>query len=194
LVTGLVKRVMDLAAVVVLTPIALPLCLLLALIIRSDSKGNPLFAQERIGRHGRPFRMLKLRTMAADTADLPSHEAPATSITSIGLMLRRFKLDELPQLWNVLTGAMTLVGPRPCLPIQVELIAEREARGLFAIRPGITGPAQLGNIDMSDPVRLAQVEARYFCRSTTFSDIKIVLQTALGGGSGDPALIAGRSR
>jgi len=182
------KRALDLVICLVLLPIALPLCLLLFVVIRLESRGWPLFVQLRMGRDRRPFRMLKLRTMAHDTAHLPSHEVATDRITRFGAVLRRLKLDELPQLLNVLAGSMSLVGPRPCLPSQTELIEARTARGLFAFRPGVTGPAQLAGVDMSEPERLAEVEAGYFHRATLGRDLMLMLRTVFGGGSGDAAL------
>lgn len=182
------KRSIDLAACLLLLPVALPLCALLMLAIRVESAGSPLFVQSRVGRGERPFRILKLRTMRADTAHLPSHEVGGRHITRVGRLLRRLKLDELPQLLNVLAGSMSLVGPRPCLPIQAELIAARRERGLFRLRPGVTGPAQLTGVDMSEPIRLAEVEAEYFARATALSDIRLILITVLGTGSGDAAV------
>lgn len=181
------KRLVDVAAAVLSAPFFVPLCLVLMLIIRLESRGNPLFVQRRMGRHQRPFRMFKLRTMAANTGDHPSHIAGDRTITRVGRWLRRLKLDELPQLINVATGAMSLVGPRPCLPTQSELIAEREARGLFAFAPGITGPAQLAGIDMSEPRRLAEAEAAYFGKSSFVQDMQMILRTVTGGGKGDAA-------
>jgi len=182
------KRAIDLLTGVIALPVALPVCLILLAMICIESRGNPLFAQWRVGRGKKPFRMLKLRTMTADTAHVPSHEVELARITRLGRVLRRFKLDELPQFWNVLTGSMSLVGPRPCLPSQADLIAAREARGLFEYPPGITGPAQLLNVDMSEPVRLAEVEAQYFERATPWTDLGIIVRTVLGGGAGDAAL------
>jgi len=131
--------------------------------------------------------MLKLRTMASGTGDRPSHQVGIAHVTRVGRILRKLKLDELPQLWNVLLGQMSLVGPRPCLPSQHELIAARAERGLFRLRPGVTGPAQLLGVDMSDPVRLAQTEAEYFRSSTLSGDLKILMRTAIGAGRGDAA-------
>lgn len=182
------KRALDVAACLLALPIAVPLCLLLMLLIRLESRGPALFVQVRMGRHLRPFRMLKLRTMASDTQDLPSHEVGHDRITRLGRILRKLKLDELPQLANVLAGSMSLIGPRPCLPSQAELIEARKKRHLFHLRPGVTGPAQLLGVDMSEPVRLAEVEAEYFRRATLRSDLRLILRTVFGGGSGDAAL------
>lgn len=184
----LIKRAVDVAACLVALPIAVPLCLILMLLVRLESAGPPLFVQIRLGRRGKPFRMVKLRTMARDTGDMPSHHVGANRITRVGRHLRKLKLDELPQLLNVLMGSMSLVGPRPCLPSQDELIAEREARGVFQFRPGITGPAQLLGVDMSEPARLAEIEASYYHQATPWDDIRLILKTAFGHGSGDAAM------
>src|SRR5690606_1471671 len=121
------------------------------------------------------------------TVDKPSHEVDANEITRVGSFLRRTKLDELPQLANVFVGSMSMVGPRPCLLTQRDLIAEREQRGLYEFPPGVTGPAQLQGIDMSDPVLLAQTEAEYFMHATPVRDLTIMWRTAMGGGAGDAA-------
>jgi lipopolysaccharide/colanic/teichoic acid biosynthesis glycosyltransferase len=154
-------------------------------LIRLDSEGSPLFVQRRTGRHQKQFKLVKLRTMAHDTGDLPSHEVSASRVTRIGRLLRRTKLDELPQLWNVLRGEMTFVGPRPCLPTQHQLIDERAKRGLFTILPGLTGPAQIRKIDMAAPVLMAQVEEEYFAKATLMTDLAIVWRTLFGAGRGD---------
>ena len=182
------KRALDLLICLLLLPVALPLCLILFLVIRLESRGSPLFVQHRVGRRLQPFRMLKLRTMYADTEHVASHHVGQDRITRFGRLLRRLKLDELPQLLNVLAGSMSLVGPRPCLPSQTELIEARRERGLFAFRPGVTGPAQVSGVDMSEPVRLAEVEAAYFHRATLAGDLGLMLKTVFGGGSVDAAL------
>lgn len=125
--------------------------------------------------------------MGATTGDHPSHAVDPIQITRVGRFLRRTKIDELPQLLNVVGGSMSLVGPRPCLPSQTELIAARESYGLYAIRPGITGPAQVTGIDMSDPVRLAESEAAYYPRATFAADLAILIKTFTGAGHGDAA-------
>jgi len=188
MINALIKRTVDIGISLLLLPVALPLCLALMLFIRLESAGSPLFVQQRVGRNQKPFHMVKLRTMSADTAHVASHLVGSNQITRLGQILRRLKLDELPQLWNVLTGTMSLVGPRPCLPSQHELIAERAQRGVYAFRPGVTGPAQLAGIDMSEPQRLAEVEASYFHQATALQDIALIVRTATGSGSGDAAL------
>lgn len=147
--------------------------------------GSPLFRQERVGRDQRPFTLVKFRTMRPDTASVASHLADASAITRLGAFLRRTKLDELPQLWNVLKGEMSLVGPRPCLCNQTELIAERHSRGVFGARPGITGLAQVSNIDMSTPKLLAETDAQMLKGLTLALYFKYILMTVRGKGAGD---------
>lgn len=147
--------------------------------------GSPFFQQVRVGRNERPFTLLKFRTMRIETPSVASHLADTSAITSLGLFLRRTKLDELPQLWNVLKGEMSLVGPRPCLFNQTELIGERASRGVFDVRPGITGLAQVNNIDMSTPKLLAETDARMLKELTLSTYFKYILTTVGGKGSGD---------
>jgi lipopolysaccharide/colanic/teichoic acid biosynthesis glycosyltransferase len=147
--------------------------------------GSPLFRQERVGRYQKPFTLLKFRTMRPDTASVASHLADATAITHFGSFLRRTKLDELPQLWNVLKGEMSLVGPRPCLFNQTELIEERASLAIFDVRPGITGLAQVSNIDMSMPMLLAETDASMLRNLTLRMYFKYIFMTLTGRGAGD---------
>lgn len=147
--------------------------------------GSPIFRQERVGRDHKPFMLVKFRTMWTDTASVASHLTDASAITPLGLFLRRSKLDELPQLWNVLKGEMSLVGPRPCLFNQTELISERALRAVFSARPGITGLAQVNNIDMSTPKLLAETDARMLKELTMCAYFKYIFMTVCGRGSGD---------
>ena len=147
--------------------------------------GSPVFKQERVGRNKKPFTIIKFRTMSVDTASVASHLASTASITKIGAFLRKTKLDELPQLWNVLKGEMSLVGPRPGLFNQVDLTKAREAQGVFDVRPGITGLAQVNDIDMSTPELLAKTDAKMICEMTLKNYFKYIFQTVLGAGAGD---------
>ncbi len=149
--------------------------------------GAPLFRQERVGRHQKPFTLVKFRTMRLGTASVASHLADASAITPMGQFLRRTKLDELPQLWNVLWGDMSLVGPRPGLFNQEELLRARQQHGVFEARPGITGLAQVSGIDMSTPELLAQTDARMLANLTPVRYLGYIVQTVLGGGQGDAA-------
>ena len=147
--------------------------------------GSPLFWQERVGRHQKSFTLVKFRTMRTDTASVATHLADASAVTKLGRFLRRSKLDELPQLWNVLKGEMSLVGPRPCLFTQTELIDERESRGVFDARPGITGLAQINGIDMSTPRLLAETDALMLQEMSFRAYFIFIQKTVTGSGSGD---------
>ncbi len=123
--------------------------------------------------------------MRLNTGSVATHLADAAAVTRFGQFLRKFKLDELAQLWNVLKGDVSLVGPRPCLVSQVELIAAREARGVFAVRPGITGLAQVNGIDMSDPERLAEMDSEMIGSLNLRDYFRYLVLTVTGKGSGD---------
>jgi O-antigen biosynthesis protein WbqP len=159
--------------------------LLVIYVISLIGAGSPIFRQERVGRDQKPFTLLKFRTMRPDTASVASHLADASAITPFGAFLRRTKLDELPQLWNVLRGEMSLVGPRPCLFNQSELIRERALCAVFRARPGITGLAQVCNIDMSTPKLLAAIDAQMLEELTVSTYFKYIFMTLGGRGSGD---------
>lgn len=186
LIRGFVLRLLDIVlaglGLLLLLPILLILCVLGWLDTRS-----PLFMQERVGRHQRPFVLVKLRTMRVGTASVASHLAGSASITPLGVFLRRTKLDELPQLWNVLLGDMSLVGPRPGLLNQHELTAARVSHGVYAARPGITGLAQVNRIDMSTPELLAKTDAQMLGELDVKKYIHFLILTVLGKGTGDPA-------
>jgi O-antigen biosynthesis protein WbqP len=146
---------------------------------------SPIFRQVRLGRHQKPFTLVKFRTMRLDTDNAPTHMVSASSVTPLGHFLRRTKLDELPQLWNVLLGDMSLVGPRPGLPSQTALTEARARAGVFEARPGITGLAQLQGIDMSTPEMLAEVDARMLSELRLANYLRCIVLTILGGGRGD---------
>ncbi len=177
-------RVFDMLFSAVGLIIGFPVLLILTVIGFFDT-GSPLFRQQRVGRHQQPFTLVKFRTMKKDTASVASHLASASAITSFGRFLRRTKLDELPQLWNVLKGEMSLVGPRPCLYNQDELIAERASRGVFEARPGITGLAQVNDIDMSTPRLLAETDQKMLGELTVAAYFRYILLTVAGKGTGD---------
>lgn len=164
--------------------IGFPLLLVLMAIGLLDT-GSPIFRQERVGRNKKPFVLVKFRTMKKDTASVASHLANANAITPFGRFLRRTKLDELPQLWNVLKGEMSLVGPRPCLFSQGELIEEREQRRVLDARPGITGLAQVNDIDMSTPRLLAETDQTMLENMTIGAYFKYIIMTVAGKGAGD---------
>lgn len=155
------------------------------IIIGLIDTGSPLFFQKRLGKDQKLFRLVKFRTMRPGTLSLATHLVDPGAVTKFGRFLRRSKLDELPQLWNVLRGEMSLVGPRPCLPSQVQLIAARQTNGVFVVRPGITGLAQTQGIDMSNPQRLAEVDAEMIRGLSLLTYLRILLLTLIGRGAGD---------
>jgi lipopolysaccharide/colanic/teichoic acid biosynthesis glycosyltransferase len=177
-------RLLDIVFSAVGLLLAWPVLLLIALLGWFDT-GSPVFAQQRVGRHQKPFTLYKFRSMRPQAAEVATHLADASQITPLGRFLRHSKLDELPQLWNVLCGDMSLVGPRPCLFNQTELIAERAARGVFDARPGITGLAQVNGVDMSTPRQLAELDAQMLSTLDVSQYLRYVLLTALGKGTGD---------
>src|SRR5262245_20735420 len=179
------KRTFDLVAAATGLLLLAPVVAICAVLIRRSSKGPVIFRQTRVGKDERPFTCYKLRTMLTETAHVPTHQMAASAVTPIGRHLRRLKLDELPQLWNVLKGEMSFVGPRPCLPAQVELILARRRLGLAGLLPGITGISQVAGIDMSDPERLAASDARYVEAMSFTTDLSLIWQAVAGAGRGD---------
>jgi len=161
-----------------------PALLVLTIIGLCDT-GSPIFRQVRVGRNQQPFTLVKFRTMKVDTASVATHLASSASITRFGRFLRKTKLDELPQLWNVLRGEMSLVGPRPGLFNQEELTEERAKRGVFEVRPGITGLAQVNEIDMSTPALLAETDQKMIQSLTVANYFKYIFMTVAGKGAGD---------
>lgn len=154
-------------------------------VVKWTSPGLGLFVQSRVGREGRLFRLHKFCIMAEGTKQAGTHKVSAAAIKPIGAFLRRTKLDELPQALNIFKGELSLIGPCACLPVQEVLLAERHARGMLAVWPGISGLAQIEGIDMSNPVQLAKRDADYIVLQSIFFDTKIVLATATGRGQGD---------
>ncbi|WP_411063130.1 sugar transferase [Vibrio rotiferianus] len=159
--------------------------LLVVIVIGLFDTGSPIFVQERVGRNKRPFKLVKFRTMSVETKSVASHLASSTSITKLGSFLRKTKVDELPQLINVMKGEMSLVGPRPNLFNQEELIKQRDALGVYDVLPGITGLAQIRNIDMSTPELLAKTDKQMIDSLTLRKYFRYILMTITGSGSGD---------
>lgn len=177
-------RLLDILFATLGLTLGAPLLLALTVIGWFDTR-SPLFFQQRVGRNQRPFTLVKFRTMRPGTASVATHLADAAAITPFGNFLRRTKLDELPQLWNVLMGDMSLVGPRPNLFNQTDLIAERQQCGVYAARPGITGLAQIQNIDMSTPEKLAITDAQMLASLTLRDYFRYIFLTVGGKGQGD---------
>lgn len=177
-------RILDFIFSLIGLVLGFPVFILLFIVGLFDT-GSPIFTQERVGRGKKPFTLMKFRTMKKDTVSVASHLASSASITKFGHFLRKTKLDELPQLWNVLKGEMSLVGPRPGLFNQEELTKERDERGVYSVRPGITGLAQINEIDMSTPKLLAETDRKMIDTLNISSYFKYILLTVTGKGSGD---------
>lgn len=182
------KRIVDIIFVLATSLPALLIVVVCAVIIRATSPGPAIFRQARLGRNEKPFVCLKLRTMYVDTGDHPSHEVGASAVTPFGGILRHLKLDELPQLWNVLVGEMSIVGPRPCLASQTALIEMRRQAGIFTIRPGVTGFTQVAGLDMSDPAQLTMVDLEYLQKMSFRTDLITIFRTVFGAGRRDAAV------
>lgn len=161
-----------------------PVLIIVTIIGYFDTK-SPIFIQERVGKDKQPFKLIKFRTMSVDTKSVASHLASTASITKLGSFLRKTKIDELPQLINVLKGEMSFVGPRPNLFNQDELITERDSRGVYDVLPGITGLAQVSTIDMSTPKLLAETDRKMIQTLTLKNYFRYIIMTATGSGSGD---------
>lgn len=179
------KRLIDLMFCIAVIVFAGWILAIVWILVRLGSPGHGIFAQERVGKHGKTFICYKFRTMKTGTRQAGTHELTADAITGVGAFLRKTKIDELPQILNILRGELSLVGPRPGLPVQTSLTEARAAQGVFSVLPGITGLAQIQGIDMSAPERLAEVDASYIAQRGLLLDIKIVIATFLGRGQGD---------
>jgi O-antigen biosynthesis protein WbqP len=153
--------------------------LILLLIIGLFDNSSPIFKQIRVGIHQKPFTLIKLRTMPLGTKSAATHLVKNLKLSFFSIFLRKTKLDEIPQLWNVLTGEMSLVGPRPCLLNQKKLINERKKRGVFKIRPGITGLAQIKGITMKNPTLLAKTDLEMIKQLNVFNYFYYILVTMI---------------
>ncbi len=180
-----IKRTIDLGFCIFVFVFFWWLLILAWIAIKFSSPGPGIFAQERIGKNGQSFICYKFRTMKKGTRHAATHQVSNRNVTAVGRMLRKTKIDELPQIWNLLRGNMTLVGPRPCLLSQTELINYRQRRGVLKIKGGITGWAQIQGVDMSDPKRLSILDSEYLDLRSLVMDLKIILATATGHGLGD---------
>ena len=179
-VMPLAKRTFDTLAGLSIAISALLPAMLAAVLVRTTSSGPILYWSPRVGRHGRIFRMPKFRTMKVGTPQVATDKLadPASRLTPVGGVLRKLSLDELPQLWSVIKGDMSLVGPRPALFNQHELIAARKARGIDALRPGITGWAQINGRDDIPEGRKVELDEEYLRRQSFWFDLQILWLTA----------------
>ena len=172
--------VLSLIAILIFSPLVIFLYLIIYLENRS-----PFFFQKRIGKNLKEFTLIKFRTMAIGTESCPTHLIKNTRITKLGSFLRKTKLDELPQLFNVIKGDMSLVGPRPCLPSQYELIDIRKTYEIYNYLPGITGLAQLKGIDMSEPFLLSKTDSIMMKNLNFYKYFYYLTLTFFGSGFGD---------
>jgi O-antigen biosynthesis protein WbqP len=175
------KRSFDLAgAVVAAVCLALPI-LILGLVVRLTSPGPALYWSDRMGRHNRLFKMPKFRTMRIDTPAVATHllENPDQWLTPIGSFLRKSSLDELPQLWSILKGDMSFVGPRPALFNQHDLITLRSEKGIDELWPGLTGWAQVNGRDELPIPKKVELDLEYLQRQSLLFDLKILWLTVL---------------
>lgn len=171
------KRVLDLIAAASALLVASPVMLLVAIAVKLEDGGPAIFRQTRVGRAGQPFTLLKFRSMPVITPNVPSASARHITLTTVGRFIRRTNLDELPQLVNVLRGEMSLIGPRPALPSQHELLELRAAGSVLSVRPGLTGLAQVNAFDGMTNEQKVQWERRYVARITLAGDLLIVVRT-----------------
>lgn len=174
------KRPLDFVlAVLVLVVLLIPICLV-ALGVRLTSKGPVIYWSDRVGRNNKIFRMPKFRTMRIDTPVVATHllQNPQFYLTSIGSFLRRSSLDELPQIWSILNGDMSFVGPRPALFNQDNLISLRTQHGVHVLRPGLTGWAQINGRDELSVDEKVKLDAEYLSLASVRFDFFILLRTA----------------
>lgn len=174
---GFFKRIFDICVASLALVVLSPLMLLIAILIKLEDGGDILFRQTRIGRNSSEFTVLKFRSMPMGTADLPSALALEVKVTRIGRLLRRTNIDELPQLFNVLRGDMSIVGPRPPIPSQTELCLMRKQSGADRCLPGITGLAQIRAYDHMPETEKARYDTTYANNLSFWLDLKIIART-----------------
>lgn len=175
----MLKRLFDFLASLVGVIVLSPIILVVAIMIKLTSPGPILFFQRRIGKDNKEFKIYKFRTMRIDTPNLPTHllENPSQWITPIGKFLRKTSIDELPQLWNILIGEMSVVGPRPALYNQDDLIKLRTEKGIHKLIPGLTGWAQINGRDELPIPQKVELDEEYLKRKSFFFDIKTIFMT-----------------
>ena len=171
------KRGIDIAVSLICLVVCSPFLLVIAIGVRLASPGPAIFCQSRVGRHGKIFKFLKFRSLPVDTKDLASDQLGAVDIPAFGRLIRRTSLDELPQLVNILKGDMSLVGPRPCLSSQKQLVELRKESGASSCRPGLTGLAQVNSYSGMTASAKASYDAAYASRITFAADMLIIFRT-----------------
>jgi len=175
------KRAINLIGSIILGILLLPFILLISLLIVLDTPGNPIFSQTRVGQNSKAFTIYKFRTMRIDTPDIPTNEMDNRDkyITTMGKFLRKTSLDELPQLWNIVKGEMSFVGPRPPLFSQEMLVKNRKDSGVDQLKPGVTGWAQINGRDDMDDEEKFEYDLWYYKNRSLWLDIKIIFLTVL---------------
>lgn len=157
----------------------LPIILISCLLVLIEDGSPVFFSQKRLGKNKKIFKIYKIRTMLNNTPNIGTHEITSSNYLKIGILLRKIKFDELPQVINFIKGDLEIVGPRPGLPSQKELTSERDKKFIFDIKPGITGLSQVLGYDMSNPLMLAKIDELYLKKRTIILDIIIFLATFL---------------
>ncbi|MEM7321439.1 MAG: sugar transferase [Actinomycetota bacterium] len=171
------KRLTDIAVSGTGLLVTSPILLLAMLLVWLEDRHSPIFRQQRVGKDGEPFEILKLRSMPVSTPDVESADAAEVKLTRMGPIIRRTNVDELPQLLCILRGDMSIVGPRPALPSQTGLLDMREANGAAALKPGLTGLAQLRSYDGMSPEEKAAHDGEYAAQNNPLYDLGLIFKT-----------------
>lgn len=175
--SGFLKRAFDITVAAGTLVLLFPLMLVLAVFIKLEDAGPVFFRQQRIGRNGREFEFLKFRSMPIDAENVPSAVASSIKVTRIGKFIRRTNIDELPQLFNVLRGEMSIVGPRPAIASQTALVSMRADNGAENCLPGLTGLAQVNAYDGMPEAEKAAFDGEYAAKVSFMKDLKIIGRT-----------------
>jgi O-antigen biosynthesis protein WbqP len=172
-----VKRLFDFIVSIIIFLIISPFLFVIGIIISFQDGHSPIFKQIRVGKDGKKFIFYKFRSMPIDTPNIESNEVSKLKVTPFGKFIRRTNLDELPQLFNILNGSMSFIGPRPCIPIQIELIDLRKMNGSIKIKPGLTGWAQVNSYDFMPNKVKADYDYFYTSNMSFLLDLKIIFKT-----------------
>lgn len=175
--SNFLKRLFDLLFSFFILVLLSPLLLLISLVIKLYDGGSVIFKQERVGKDEIPYGLLKFRSMPENSSNLPSSIANQLSITPIGKFIRRTNIDEIPQFFNVLKGEMSVIGPRPSLISQTDVIELRKMKGIYKLLPGLTGLAQVNSFDGMTAEQKVEFDEKYLKTISLLTDLKIVLKT-----------------
>lgn len=174
---GFGKRLLDICLSVLAIAVIWPIFILVPIMIKIFDPGPVIFSQIRVGKNGNTFRFYKFRSMPVGTGDISSDKMASVKLTWVGRLIRRTNVDELPQLFNILIGDMSVVGPRPPIPSQHELIELRRASKVLDFRPGLTGLAQINSFDGMRPDEKAKFDLRYTKKVSLWMDLRIIFRT-----------------